>query len=126
MDESKRMNTPEKAHGSLATYIAGFIMSVALTLVAYALVVQKTLDKEMLTVAIVGLAIAQFIVQVVFFLHLGRERSPRWNLVTFGFMLMVLFILVLGTLWIMHNLDYQMMPSQDLERHIIEDEGYTY
>lgn len=126
MDEPKRMNTPDASHGSLATYIAGFVLSVALTLVAYALVTEQIFDRTLIIGIIVGLAVAQFVVQVVFFLHLGRERSPRWNLVTFGFMLMVLFILVLGTLWIMHNLDYQMMPAEDLEQHIIEDEGYKY
>lgn len=126
MDEPKTMNTPEKSYGSLATYIAGFVMSVALTLIAYMLVVQRTFDEQLIVGIIVGLAVAQFLVQVVFFLHLSRERSPRWNLVIFGFMLMVLLILVLGTLWIMNNLDYQMMPSENVEQQIIEDEGYEY
>lgn len=125
--KSEKMDIPERLpHGTLATYIAGFVLSVALTLVAYALVQQRVLENDLLLGLVIGLAIAQFVVQMVFFLHLGRERKPRWNLVVFGFMLMVLFILVWGTLWIMQSLDYHMMPADEIERQIIEDEGYNY
>lgn len=113
------------AHGTVATYIAGFMLSVALTLVAYVLVVNQAIpNRELLLGSVIGLAVVQFIVQMVFFLHLGRGRGTRFNLVVLSFMLVVLFILVLGTLWIMHDLDYNMMPPEELERQIIEDEGY--
>lgn len=113
------------AHGTVITYVAGFVLSVVLTLVAYVLVVNQAIpNRDILLGAIIGLAVVQFVVQMVFFLHLGRERGARFNLVVFGFMLMVLFILVLGTLWIMHDLDYNMMSPEELERHIVEDEGY--
>lgn len=126
MSEQLKQNEGQnRAHGTLVTYITGFVLSVALTLVAYALVTGHLLNNRSVVVgAIVGLAVVQFVVQMVFFLHLGRETRPRWNLIIFSFMLMVLFILVLGTLWIMDNLDYHMMPPEELERHIIEDEGY--
>lgn len=112
-------------HGTVATYVAGFVLSVALTLVAYVLVVNHTIpNRELLLGAVIGLAVVQFVVQMVFFLHLGRGRGTRFNLVVLAFMLMVLFILVLGTLWIMHDLDYNIMSPEQLEQHIIEDEGY--
>lgn len=126
MSEQLRQNEGQnRAHATLATYIAGFVLSVALTLVAYTLVVNQAFSTRTILVAvIVGLAVVQFVVQMVFFLHLGRETRPRWNLIVFGFMLLVLFILVLGTLWIMHNLDYHMGTPEELEQQIIEDEGY--
>lgn len=115
-----------EAHGTIVTYVAGFLLSVVLTLVAYVLVVNQAIpNRELLIGVVVTLAVVQFAVQMVFFLHLGREQRPRWNLVVFSFMLMVLFILVLGTLWIMWGLDYHMsVPPEELERAIIEDEGY--
>jgi cytochrome o ubiquinol oxidase subunit IV len=116
--------TAEPPQGTYATYIAGFVLSVVLTVMAYTIVVERTLDSNLLVGAIIALAVAQFLVQVVFFLHLGRESKPRWNLMVFGFMLLVLFILVLGTLWIMENLDYHMPAGEELEQQIIEDEGY--
>lgn len=113
------------AHGTVTTYVAGFVLSVVLTLVAYVLVVNQAIpNRDILLGAVIGLAVVQFVVQMVFFLHLGRERGARFNLVVFSFMLMVLFILVLGTLWIMHDLDYNMMSPEELERYIVEDEGY--
>jgi cytochrome o ubiquinol oxidase operon protein cyoD len=113
------------AHGTVITYVAGFVLSVVLTLVAYVLVVNQAIpNRDLLIGAVIGLAVVQFIVQMVFFLHLGREQRPRWNLVVFSFMVVVLFILVLGTLWIMNSLDYNMTPPEELERSIIEDEGY--
>ncbi|MGH7157522.1 MAG: cytochrome o ubiquinol oxidase subunit IV [Candidatus Saccharimonadales bacterium] len=128
MSEQVRQNELQNsaAHGTVATYVAGFVLSVALTLVAYALVVNQALaSRNLLIGAIIGLAVVQFVVQMVFFLHLGRERRPRFNLVVFSFMLVVLFILVLGTLWIMSNLDYHtLLPPEELEQRIIEDEGY--
>lgn len=115
----------DSTHGTVATYIAGFVLSVVLTLVAYVLAVNHALSsRELVIGAVVVLAVVQFVVQMVFFLHLGRERQrPRWNLVVFGFMSVVLCILLLGTLWIMWSLNYHMAP-EELERAIIEDEGY--
>lgn len=113
------------AHGTLATYVTGFVLSVALTLVAYVLVVNQAFStRDVLVGVIVLLAVVQFVVQLIFFLHLGREQRPRFNLVVFSFMLMVLFILVFGTLWIMSNLDYHMAAPETIEQQIIEDEGY--
>lgn len=113
-------------HGAFANYVAGFVLSVALTLVAYVSVVHDLFDRQQLVAIVVGLAVVQFVVQMVFFLHLGREARPKWNLLVFCFMVIVLGILVWGTLWIMHNLDYNMMPPEQLEQHIVEDEGYHH
>jgi len=46
---------------------------------------------------------------LIFFLHLGIESKPRWNLLVFYFMVVVLAILLYGSFWIMSNLDYRMM-----------------
>ena len=71
--------------------------------------------------AIIFLAVVQLVVQLVFFLHLGRERQPRWNLLAFAFMAIVLLILVLGSLWIMNNLNYHMTQTDML--HYLNNQG---
>ncbi len=103
----------------LASYVTGFVLSLVLTGVAYVSVVYHLFSIEVLLPLIIGLAVIQFVVQVIFFLHLGRERKPRWQLVTFLFMLLVLFILVIGSLWIMNNLNYHASSPTD----IMNDEG---
>lgn len=110
--------------GTLRSYVIGFTLSILLTLAAYSVVVQKLLSGWTIIAAVVGLAILQLLVQLLFFLHLGRETKPRWNVMVFLFMLLVLIIIVFGTLWIMHNLNYHMMPPAETDMHIIKDEGY--
>lgn len=103
--------TPHEGYGVFKSYVIGFVLSVILTLAAYILVVEEIFTGWNLLLAISGLAFAQVIVQLVFFLHLGSEPSPYWNLTSFLFMFLMLVILVVGTLWIMYHLDYSMGAS---------------
>jgi len=114
--------TAQKNPGSLATYIIGFVLSVLLTLAAYVSFTSNILSGKELLFALIAPAIAQLLVQLVFFLHLGKESRPRWNLTVFLFMLIMVGIVVIGSLWIMHNLDYHMMPH-DAEHYLLEEEA---
>jgi cytochrome o ubiquinol oxidase operon protein cyoD len=98
----------EAVHGSSRNYVIGFILSIALTLAAYLPVHYHTLSKGVLVALITTLAIIQFVVQMLFFLHLNQETRPRWRLLAMLFMLIVVGILVFGSLWIMNNLNYNM------------------
>lgn len=98
----------------------GFGASLVLTLGAFWLVMQhvqnrETFPLEVIVPCIIGLAVIQLIVQLYFFLHLGHETKPRWNLIVFLFMILVLVIVVLGSIWIMDNLNYNMMPHEMTE-----------
>ena len=106
------MNTP---HGTTTSYIVGFVFSIVLTLAAYYAVFDHALSGRMLIGAIVTLGIIQLAVQLYFFLHLGQERGPRYNLAVFGFTAMIVGILVGGSLWIMSNLNYNMNAESPSE-----------
>ena len=106
----------ESHHGNSKTYWLGFILSVVLTLAAYFLVSYHAFSKNVLIYTIIGLAIVQFVVQLVLFLHLGDEPKPRWNMTTFLFMAMVVVIIVFGSLWIMFVLDDRVMPSTQMPK----------
>lgn len=113
MDETRPVVARHEApEANLRTYVTGFILSVALTLAAYLMVTQHTLSSRLLIGAIVALALVQFLVQMFFFLHLGRETKPRWKLVVLAFMIVIVGILVGGSLWVMNNLNYRMTPQQ--------------
>jgi cytochrome o ubiquinol oxidase subunit IV len=58
------------------------------------------------------LAVVQFVVQMVYFLHVGSERKPRWKAMVMWLMLVVVLILVVGSVWIMNNLNYRMSEDQ--------------
>lgn len=109
---SHKTAEPGQSHGTLQAYVTGFVLSLMLTAAAYVSVVNEIITDKVLIAVIVGLAVAQLLVQLVFFLHLQRESKPRLNLVVFSFMLLVVGIVVIGSLWIMNNLDYNMMPHQ--------------
>ncbi len=113
----------------MKSYISGYIISLILTLTAFALVAQhvnsehQALPHEVLIPTIIVFAIIQLIAQLVLFLHLGKESKPRFNLTIFLFMLLVVGLLVGGSLWIMSNLDYHGMHDKNVEEYIIHDEG---
>lgn len=108
---------------SLWSYVTGFVLSLYLTTSAYLLVVHHTLARRNLLAAITGLALAQFAVQLLFFLHLGQESRPRWRLVVFSFMVLVVAILVFGSLWIMSNLNYHMTSPTAINKYIHNQDG---
>ena len=87
----------------------GLICSLILLGVMYTLVKTQSLPRPFLTSAIMGLAFLQASVQLVCFLHLGSETSPFWNTLLFLFMLAIMLIVVIGSVYIMYNLNYHMM-----------------
>ena len=121
---------PTEHKPSYGSYFVGYILSVGLTLAAYYFVNQHVQSEhsayshQTLRYMILGFAAVQFIVQMYFFLHVGRESKPRWKLVTFFFMLLVLVIVVFGSIWIMDNLNYHMMSPGESLRYMHEHEGF--
>lgn len=101
-------------HGSLKSYVIGFIASLLLTCLSFFLVFTQFVTGRYLVFSIVGLALVQAIVQLLFFLHVGQEDKPRWETVTFYFMVLVLLIIVIGTLWIMFNLNDRTMSDMEM------------
>ena len=101
-------------HGSLKSYAIGFIACLLLTTLSFFLVITKPFAVAHVIYALVGLALLQAIIQLIFFLHVGQEAKPRWNTLIFYFMVLVLLIIVLGSLWIMHDLDERMMSNMPM------------
>lgn len=113
----------DTGQGSPASYMTGYVLSIIFTIVPYLLVVNDVLTGWGLYLMLAGFAIVQLFVQLVFFLHLGRESKPRWNLLVFLFSVLVVVILVFGSLWIMKNLNYHSMTPKATDEYIIQEEG---
>jgi cytochrome o ubiquinol oxidase subunit IV len=97
------------SRGSYRSYGIGFILSIVLTVVAFGAVMSGALSRPVTFVAIFGAAIAQILVHLHYFLHLDTSSSSRWNLLAMIFTVLIILLFVVGTLWIMSNLDYRMM-----------------
>ena len=104
-------------------YINGFIISLLATFGAYIVATKPYVVLDGPTIGLlVGFAVVQLVAQVFYFLHLGKESRPRWNLSAFLLMVMVVAFIVVGSIWIMHNLNYNMMIEPMLEK-MLTDEG---
>lgn len=98
----------ENERGTYASYASGFVLSVIFTLCAYFAVTQHLFSGWALVIALLALAIVQFFVQLFFFLHVGRESKPRWKRLVLMLMITIVLVLVIGSIWIMYNLNYRM------------------
>jgi cytochrome o ubiquinol oxidase operon protein cyoD len=65
-------------------------------------------------VALVVLAIAQMGVHVVFFLHITTGPDNTNNVLALAFGILIVLLVMVGSLWIMANLDHNMMPMDQL------------
>lgn len=101
-------------------YIIGFVLSLVLTLIAFGLDQVHEASghvfptHETLLPVLSILAVVQLLVQLIFFLHMGQEKKPRWNLMAFLFAVLIATILIGGTLWIMHNLQQGHASAMDI------------
>lgn len=92
--------------------IIGALTSLGLTLFAYFVAVKKYHATSWdLVLLLMVLAVVQVCLQIVFFYNIGAEEKPRWSLMTFLFMVLVIIIVVTGSIWIMHNVNYNLMPD---------------
>lgn len=106
----------------LKSYVIGFISSLILTMISYLSVVNHLFSYSWLEAFILFIAVVQFIVQLIYFLHLGKENKPKYRLLMFSFMIMVVLLIVVGSIWIMANLNYRMTPKQ-MNNYMLNQNG---
>ena len=98
-------------HISVGGYVTGFLLSVILTAIPFWLVMAKVFDNPTVTTfVILGFAIVQIYVHMVFFLHMTSKAEGGWTWMSLIFTLVILVIALSGSLWIMHHLKTNMMP----------------
>lgn len=101
----------EAAHGSLRDYVIGFVLSVILTAIPFWLVMSDVISGSGTTaLVILGFAVVQIVVQMVYFLHMNARSEGGWNLLALIFTLVLVVIVLSGSLWVMHHMNTNMMP----------------
>src|SRR5207245_8924875 len=61
-------------------------------------------------VGLVVLAFAQIGIHLVFFLHLGSGPDNTNNILALAFGVLIVFLVITGSVWIIANLNANMMP----------------
>jgi cytochrome o ubiquinol oxidase subunit IV len=102
---------PAHPHFSRKDYIVGFLLAVVLTAIPFGLVMAHVISGLTASFVIMGLAAVQVVVHMIYFLHMNSRSEGGWNLVALLFTLLVLGIVLGGSVWVMHHLDVNMMPS---------------
>ncbi|XNM77652.1 cytochrome o ubiquinol oxidase subunit IV [Escherichia coli] len=69
----------------------------------------RVLPPPTVLATVVGMAVVRFFVHLVYFLHINTLSEERWNLVALIFTVLIIAIVVVGSLWIMYNLNINMM-----------------
>ena len=94
---------------TLGAYVTGLVLSLLLTLLAFATVAWHWFSSSATYVLLALLAVVQLIVQVTYFLRLNSSRDGQWNLLPFICTIIIVAVLIGGSLWIMYNLNYNMV-----------------
>lgn len=109
-------NNHAGSHGTFGSLMMGFAMAAILTILPFGLVMGDTgLSRETLIALIMGMGAVQIIVHLVYFLHVGKNVEQGWTLVATIFSVIILVIVLAGSLWVMHNMNQNMMPMPDMD-----------
>lgn len=109
------MSEHNEAHGvSTGKYMVGFVLAIILTLASFIPVMQGMLDSWAVSTKVIyllGMAVIQMVVQIVFFLHLNQGPDAKWMVGSMWFGALCVVIIIGGTWWAMAHLNYNMMGS---------------
>ncbi len=94
----------------------GLGFSIVLTIAAFWAANAHIIWGPAIPVALIVLAIAQMGVHLVFFLHVTTGPDNTNNVLALAFGVMVVFLIVVGSIWIMDHLNHNMMPMDQLMR----------
>ena len=99
----------EKHSGhDLRSYLIGFVLAAVLTAIPFYLVISHALPPQRTLMVIAAAAVLQVLVHLKFFLHINFTTKPRENLLAVVFTVVLIFIMVGGSFWIMFDLHQRM------------------
>ncbi len=111
-------------HSATGSYVIGFLLSVVFTAASYYLVTRHSISGNALLTAIIGFAILQMLIQIFFFLHLGRGPKPAYNVVFFAATVGFILVVISGSLFIMQHL-YANMAGSEVTTRLAQSEGIS-
>jgi cytochrome o ubiquinol oxidase operon protein cyoD len=91
-------------------YVVGLGLALLLTATSFFIAGTNLVWEPSIPIAIIVLAIAQMGVHLVFFLHITTGPDNTNNVLALAFGLLIVFLVVGGSVWIMSNLNENMPP----------------
>jgi cytochrome o ubiquinol oxidase operon protein cyoD len=109
---------PGEPHDSMLSetisYIVGLGLALLLTGISFWVASTSVLWGPGVAVGLVVLAIAQMGVHLVFFLHITSGPDNVNNVLALAFGVLIVFLVMIGTIWIMAHLAANMGPSAEI------------
>jgi cytochrome o ubiquinol oxidase operon protein cyoD len=109
---------PGAPHDSLLSetlaYVIGLGLALLLTGVSFWVASTSSLWGPGVAVGLVVLAIAQMGVHLVFFLHITSGPDNTNNVLALAFGVLIVFLVMIGTIWIMAHLAANMGPTPEM------------
>ena len=108
-----KLDAHENAGRGLQSYLIGLILATGLTAASFWAVRTHVIYGPGVPVALIALAIAQMGIHLVFFLHIATGPDNTNNILALAFGVLIVSLVIFGSLWIMANLDHNMvsMPA---------------
>lgn len=98
----------------LLVYTAGLFLAVLLTATSFWVANTSLLWGPGVPLGLAVLAIAQMGVHLVFFLHITTAPDKTNSVLALAFGMLIVFLVIAGSIWIMTNLNENMMPSGEM------------
>ncbi len=111
----ERLDGSGVAHG-VRGYLIGLALAAGLTLASFYCAASGLIYGPAIPAALVALAVAQMGVHLVFFLHLTTGPDNTNNVLALAFGILIVSLVIFGSLWIMANLNHNMVPMSQLMR----------
>lgn len=117
--DPERLNVaPGSPHDAVISetmaYIIGLALALILTGVSFWVASTSALWGPGVAVGLVVLAIAQMGVHLVFFLHITSGPDNTNNVLALAFGVLIVFLVMIGTIWIMAHMNTNMAVSPEL------------
>jgi cytochrome o ubiquinol oxidase operon protein cyoD len=101
----------EGTSSSVLVYTIGLLLAVILTAPSFWVANTSLLWTPGIALGLAVLAIAQMGIHLVFFLDIGTGPDSTNNVLAVAFGVLIVFLVVAGSLWIMADLNDSMMPA---------------
>jgi cytochrome o ubiquinol oxidase operon protein cyoD len=124
-DQAEPANVaPGEPHDTLLSetlsYVVGLGLALLLTGVSFWVASTGALWGPGVAVGLVVLAIAQMGVHLVFFLHITSGPDNTNNVLALAFGVLIVFLVMIGTIWIMYHLAANMGPTPEMTNLMLQ------
>jgi cytochrome o ubiquinol oxidase operon protein cyoD len=109
---------PGDEHGQILPGVIGYgiglLLAIGLTVTSFWVASTHVLWAPGVPIGLCVLAIAQMGIHLVFFLHVTSGPDNTNNVLALAFGVLIVFLVVAGSLWIMSNLNHNMLPMDQM------------